>query len=242
MEAMNSKDETLAAIRGHILGDPAAILEDKDMVNALLKAHSGGRRSRNVVDLRTVLVEKLEDRLVRLEDTHRTVIAAAYENLAGTNQVHRATLAIMNPLDFDGFLAALAHDVANILSIDVIRLCLESPAAEAGQSLGPKGELRDLIIALPRHGVNAYVSDNRNIEPRQITLRQCAPDQASVFGNASTWIQSEALMKLDLGDGRLPGLLAFGSEDPHRFNQDQGTDLLTFFSGAFESIMRRWLA
>ncbi|MFQ5623567.1 MAG: DUF484 family protein [Paracoccaceae bacterium] len=238
---MKSKDETLQAIRGHILDDPGAILEDQDLVNALLKAH-GGRGSRNVVDLRTVLVERLEDRLVRLEDTHRNVIAAAYENLAGTNQVHRAALAIMEPPDFEGFLAALAHDVANILSIDVIRLGLESSAATAGQPLGPKGKLHELVFALPRHGVDAYVRDNRNVQPRQITLRQCAPDQASIFGKSSTWIQSEALMKLDLGPGRLPGLLAFGSEDPHRFHQDQGTDLLTFFAGAFERMMRRWLA
>ena len=50
---------------------------------------------RNVVDLRGVLVDRLEERLDRLEDTHREVLAAAYENVAGTNQVHRACLALL---------------------------------------------------------------------------------------------------------------------------------------------------
>ena len=68
-------------------------------MRALLRAD---RRSagRNVVDLRGVLVERLEERLDRLEDTHREVLAAAYENVAGMNQVHRACLALLDAEDF----------------------------------------------------------------------------------------------------------------------------------------------
>ena len=47
----------------------------------------------NVVDLRGIAMERLEARLDRLEDTHRSVIAAAYENLAGTNQIQRNIIA-----------------------------------------------------------------------------------------------------------------------------------------------------
>ena len=54
----------------------------------------------NIVDIRGIAMERLEHRLDRLEDTHRSVIAAAYENLAGTNQIHRAILRMMDPLDF----------------------------------------------------------------------------------------------------------------------------------------------
>jgi uncharacterized protein YigA (DUF484 family) len=32
-----------------------------------------------------------------------------------------------------------------------------------------------------------------------------------------------------------------GSEDPHQFRASQGTDLLTFFTNAFERLMRRYL-
>ena len=78
-------------MRDRILAEPETILEDRDVMNALIGANErlmGG----NVVDLRGIAMERLENRLDRLEDTHRTVIAAAYENLAGTNQVHRAIL------------------------------------------------------------------------------------------------------------------------------------------------------
>ena len=68
------------------------------------------------------------------------------------------------------------------------------------------------------------------------------PEATGIYGEQASWIRSEALMRLDLGAGRLPGMLAFGAEDPHHFRPSQGTDLLAFFSGVFERVMRRWLA
>ncbi|MFW5655763.1 MAG: DUF484 family protein, partial [Roseicyclus sp.] len=62
------------------------------------------------------------------------------------------------------------------------------------------------------------------------------------FGDeAAQWIRSEALIRLDLGPGRLPAMLAMGAEDPQHFRPTQGTDLLAFFGGVFERMMQRWL-
>lgn len=48
-------------------------------------------------------------------------------------------------------------------------------------------------------------------------------------------------MRLDLGEGRMTGMLVLGSEDADQFRPSHGTDLLTFFAGVFERAMRRWL-
>ena len=64
----------------------------------------------------------------------------------------------------------------------------------------------------------------------------------AIYGERAGWIRSEALMRLDFGKGRLPGLLVLGAEDPHQFRASQGTDLLGFFAGVFERTMRRWLS
>jgi uncharacterized protein YigA (DUF484 family) len=74
-----------------------------------------------------------------------------------------------------------------------------------------------------------------------VTLRQVADGNTLIFGADAAWIKSEALLLIDLGAGRLPGMLVMGAEDPHQFRPSQGTDLLTFFAGVFESQMRRWL-
>ena len=73
-------------------------------------------------------------------------------------------------------------------------------------------------------------------------MRQVSHGDGRVYGTRAEWIRSEACLKLDFGPGRLPGLLVMGSEDPHQFTPQQGTDLLAFFAGVFERAMRRWLS
>ena len=118
-------DNTGIAVREKILAKPEVVLEDPELMKALIAANKqtlGG----NVVDLRSIAMERLEARLNRLEDTHRSVIAAAYENLSGTNQVHRAILAMMDPMDLTSFLQNLGSEVAEILRVERIRLFLFS--------------------------------------------------------------------------------------------------------------------
>lgn len=229
-----------AGIREQILSDPGLILEDQELMRALLKADRSAQ-GRNVVDLRGVLVDRLEERLDRLEDTHREVLAAAYDNVAGTNQVHRACLALLEPVDFAGFLQVLTRDVAPILAVEVIRLGLETPKAEPGTSLGPEGPCRGVVVALPQGGVDAYLTQGRGLGARRVTLRQLAKASPDLYGREADTVRSEALLRLDLGGGT-PGLLAFGATDQHRFHPDQGTDLLAFFGGVVERSLRRWLA
>ena len=76
---------------------------------------------------------------------------------------------------------------------------------------------------------------------RAVTLRQIGAGAASIYGEAADWIASEAILRLDLGLGRLPAMLVMGSEDPHQFRPSQGTDLLNFFTGVFERSMKRFL-
>ena len=85
------------------------------------------------------------------------------------------------------------------------------------------------------------MTNGRDLAPRPVVLRPVTPLAATVYGPKADDIRSEALMKLDFGRGRMPALLVFGSEDPHQFKTMHGTDLLAFFAGAFERLMRRWL-
>jgi uncharacterized protein YigA (DUF484 family) len=241
MSDVSPRDAVAAGLRAQILNDPALILEDDELMRALLKADRSSH-GRNVVDLRGVLVDRLEERLDRLEDTHREVLAAAYENVAGTNQVHRACLALLEPADFGGFLQALTRDVAPILGVEVIRLGLEAPGAQPGGGLGPAGPFQDVVVALPAGGAEAYVTQGRGLGARRVTLRQLAVASPDIYGVFAPEIRSEALVRLDLGDGNRGGLLVFGATDGLRFHPDQGTDLLVFFGGVFERCLRRFLA
>ena len=111
-------------LRARLITDPDVILDDPDLMRALIAANERAMGG-NVVDMRGVAMDRLEARLDRLEETHRAVIAAAYENLSGTQQVHRAILRMLDPMEFEAFLRDLDGEVAHILRVDAVRLVLE---------------------------------------------------------------------------------------------------------------------
>lgn len=234
---MTTKPQMDTHVRDKIIADPEVLLEDLDIMRALVAANEKSMGG-NIVDLRGIAMERLEARLDRLEDTHRSVIAAAYENLAGTNQVHRAVLRMMDATKFEVFLLDLSTDVAETLRVDRMRLVLES----ASQADEPVKQMGNVLGVVEPGFIDAYVNRGRNAPVRQVTLRQVQSEDASLYGDKASFIRSEACLKLDFGAGRLPGMLLMGSEDPHQFTPQQGTDLLTFFAGVFERAMRRWLS
>jgi uncharacterized protein len=227
-------------LREIILAEPERLLDDRDVMNALVAANDRTLGS-NIVDLRGIAMQRLENRLDRLEDTHRSVIAAAYENLAGTNQIHRAVLQLLETGSFEAFLQTLATGVAETLRVDLIRLVLET-VQENGETDPALRRLGEVVQVAGRGFVATYMTNGRNVASRPVVLRPTSPLAASVYGVQSGDFRSEALMRLDLGDGRMPAMLVFGSEDPHQFKAMHGTDLLAFFAASFERQMRRWLA
>ena len=235
---MTTKPKIEEALREAIISQPDVILDDKDVMHALIAANEKIMGA-NIVDLRGIAMDRLETRLDRLEDTHRSVIAAAYENLAGTNQIHRAILRMLDPVDFEVFLKDMQGDVAEILRVDAVQLVLESDKAEADPALD---QLDSVLHIRPEGFVDTYLNQGRGGAPRQVTLRQIQNADAALFGEKADFVRSEACLKLDFGPGRLPGVLVLGAEDPHMFGPQQGTDLLVFFTNVFERIMRRWLS
>ena len=235
---MSSSPKIDDTLREAIISQPSVILDDKDLMQALVAANERTMGD-NIVDLRGIAMDRLESRLNRLEDTHRSVIAAAYENLAGTNQVHRAILRMLDPMEFEAFLHDLNGAVSEILRVDATKLVLETLQSDSESTVKRLGEA--LSVAEPGF-IDDYLSNGRRGQVRKVTLRQVQNSSEVIYGENAEWIRSEACMKLDFGDGRLPGLLVMGAEDPHMFGPQQGTNLLAFFTGVFERAMRRWLS
>jgi uncharacterized protein YigA (DUF484 family) len=232
------KADMAEEFRARILADPGLVLDDKDLMRTLVAASESGMGD-NIVDLRGLAMERLEARLDRLEETHRAVIAAAYENLAGTNQIHRAILRMLDPAQFEDFLHTLGSDVARILSVDAVKLVLESPDTGADPALA---RISDVLCVVKPGFIDSYMSSGRGPGTRKVVLRQTVPQTDVLYDDKTPDLRSEACMRLDLGPQRMAGMLVMASDSPHMFKPGQGTDLLSFFAGIFERSMRRWLA
>ncbi|WP_424832823.1 DUF484 family protein [Ruegeria sp.] len=235
---MSSNSKLKDNLRAAILAEPDAVLDDQDLMQALVAANEQAR-GENIIDLRGIAMQRLENRLDRLEDTHRSVIAAAYENLAGTNQVHRAILRLLEPVEFEDFLRVLGSDVADILRVDQLTLILETTAVRDDPAVEKLGGV--LKIVEPGF-VDKYMAKDRPAPARDILLREVRQPNRLIYGDKIDHLRSEACMKLNFGTGRLPGMIVMGAKDPRHFTPQLGTDLLAFFSGVFERSMRHWLS
>ena len=240
---------TSGDLRARIIRDPDLILGDPAVMHALVACDGADDPGGKVVDLRSVAMARLEARLGRIEAAHRTVIAAAYENLAGIQQVQRAILCLLDARSPEGFVDALTGEVASILRLDAVRLVLEGeaeapraaigPAPAAANEAGPpSGALDAALRVVPPGWVSGRVACGAGPMSRVI-LRRGAVLLAE--GSGAPEIGSEAWLALDLADGRGPGLLVLGSGDPDQFAPGQGTELLEFLAGVFERALRRWL-
>ncbi|MCK8464322.1 DUF484 family protein [Aliiroseovarius sp. S1339] len=225
-------------LRAHLIAQPETILDDQDIMRALIAANERSMGA-NIVDMRGIAMERLETRLDRLEDTHKSVIAAAYDNISGMNLIHRAVLRMLDPADFELFMNDLGGEVAEILRVDCVRLVLETEYGQKNSAIGRLGPV--LSIAEPGF-VDEYLGMSPDQSARQVFLRQIQEQEETIYGDTGFWVRSEACIRLDLGEGRLPGMLVLGVEDAQQFKPGQGTDLLAFFGGVFERAMRRWLS
>ena len=222
-------------LRDFITENPRIVLDAPDVMRALLASHDE-TLGQNIVDLRSVAMRRLEAQLGRLEETNRSVIAAAYDNLAGTQQIHRALLKIMEPTDFGGFLSMIGTEMVDILRIDYACLILETQNQSPDPNLAPLGPI---VKPAPSGFVADYLSQNL---AAKVTLRRVTKPNVFVYPEAMDPMGSEACLQLDFGAGTLPGLLILAAKDAEQFSPAQGTDLLTFFATIFERALRRWLA
>lgn len=235
---MSEANKNFENIRNEILSNPKAFIEDQDVMRALVAADRAQQAS-NVVDLRSIAMDRLEQRLNKLEDTHRTVIAAAYDNVSSMNQIHRAVLSLLEPADFAGFLNYINQKMAQTLGVDAVLLCLETQAISADQGPSFTKEFGEAVTFLAIGEIDIYITKGREMNSRAVTMRSVNAEGHSLF--TDTEIKSEALLKLDLGEGNLAGLLVLGSKNTDQFAPSQGSDLLLFLGSVFERIMRRWL-
>ncbi|MEM6422752.1 MAG: DUF484 family protein, partial [Pseudomonadota bacterium] len=218
-------------VRALILAEPELVLADDQVMRALIRAT--GPMERNVVDLRDKLVERLETRLRRLVSANRSMIAAAYENVASTEAVHTAVLAIMEAPDLPGLARALADVLPPRVSIEAARLGVEAEVDDIhpATNLGKGGEA---LLLMPKGTVRRYLDIETGMGEdaplERITLRAAPPEAEMLYEGAP--VTSEALMPLRLETGI--GLLALGSADPERFTPEQGTDLLAFLGRVTE--------
>jgi uncharacterized protein YigA (DUF484 family) len=209
------------AVAAYLAGNPDFLAGRPDLLRALTPVDA--RRGEVVADFQRHVARRLQSELARVSDGHAAFAAASRAALAAQGRVHRAVLALLGARTLDRLVEAATVDLA---------LELEADAAVLGLEADPQAPFAlraDGLRVWPRGRVEAWLPNARAALLGAIPSGTADP---LLFGSAAPLVRSQALLRLDTGPGRPPGLLALGARDAARFQGGGGTDLLLFLARA----------
>ena len=219
---MSGKKEQLKNIidasvaRKFLMQNPDFLINNPDLYSILTPPdRSEGDR---IVDFQNIMIEKIKKNLKDLQ-----------HNLTTQAQVHEAVLCLLETEALNHIGHIVTQDWADMLHIDVIRICFE-----VDHPINPPA-LKEITL-LQKGRVNEYLN-----QEDIILLRGEADVSEDIFGPAKPLVKTEALIKIPKTKYNPPGILAFGSRDLDMFYPGQGTELLRFLGKSYHKCMIQWL-
>jgi uncharacterized protein YigA (DUF484 family) len=215
-------------VRAYLLAHPDFVTNDTELVASLAPARDHGR---NVVDMQHFVIGKLQRQVRTLRDIQSDLIEASSLNSLARDQVHNATLAMLDARNFEDFIGYVTSPdgLAAALGLRAAAICIE-----AANGIHPIGT--GSVHVLEAGGVTRMMGGDLpyRLVPNVLGSR-------GLYGDLANGVQSEALVRLDFSRASPPGLLALGGAAPEQFHPDQAADLLEFLARIVERSVRRWL-
>lgn len=184
----------------------------------------------NVVDLRDFMVERLRDETERLRGRLQELITTSRSNMTAQSRAHSAVLSLLAANTFEELIEIVTGDLAVILDVDVVTLCVEAD----GDTL-PRSRMPGVLILEPGY-IDSLIGSHRDF---MLTARCCG--EPMVFGQGAGLVRSQALIRLSVSPHAPLAMLAIGSRRDTQFEDGQGTELLGFLGAALELTIRAWL-
>jgi uncharacterized protein YigA (DUF484 family) len=216
-----------AEIAAYLKRHPDFLVEHAELI-ALLTPPSR-RQGDNIVDMQHFMLDRLKADLQRVTGQQRDLISTSRSNLSSQQRVHGSVLALIAATSFEQLIQTVTTDLAILLDVDVVTLCIESgdrfarPPMTGIQLIAP-GDVDELLS-----------------RERDVRLEDEVAGDPAIFGAGAGLVKSEALLRLSVANAP-PGLLALGSRRPGKFKAGQGTELLGFLARTLEITISQWLA
>jgi uncharacterized protein YigA (DUF484 family) len=220
-----SAREVMAYLREH----PGFLDRHPDALQ-LLQAPRRHAGEDGVLDFQQFMLERLRRDLGHVQDEQKSLIATSRGNLTNQCRVHKAVLALMRAQSFEQLLQIVTTDLAVLIDVDVVTLCVESTVARTTR-LPLSG-----IHLLKAGTVDALLGPGRDAQ-----LSTDVQGDPNLFGGAAGLVRSQALVRLSFSRAAPIGLMCIGTRNPDTFVPGLGTELLTFLARALEITIAQWL-
>ncbi len=189
-------------------------------------SRSGGS---NVADMQVFMIERLRAAIARLTAHQDAFVALSRRTRSQQGQVHAAVIAMLGATTLEHLIEVVTVDFLRLLHVDVATLCVE-------QGAGEQPCTRAGVCCLEPGTIDEVLGPDRDI----LLSAETAGDER-IFGAGAGLVHSAALVRLRLGRGAPPCLLALGSRHKGSFQPNQGAELLGFLARALEHCLRAWL-
>lgn len=213
-------------VKDFLKKNPDFLIENPELFSVLTPPNRS--TDDEVIDFQNMMIEKLKTNLEDIRNSQGHLINTSRNNLTTQVQVHEAALNLMEADNIQHVCHIVTQDWADMLHIDVIRICFEHPHLNEITSIKE-------IAHIPLGSVEEYLGKDDIIQ-----LRGDVDVSEDIFGPAKSLVKAEALIKIPATDHNPPGILAFGSRDADMFYPGQGTELLRFLGKSFHKCLIQW--
>lgn len=191
------------------------------------------RHGDNVIDLQHHMLGKLQSGLQSMKERYDGLVLSSRDNMSTLSQVHEAALTIIRAHELERLLEVVAMDLPAVFNVDIVRLGLESEAAEFYES--KFGEQGASGIAFLEAGlIDEMLGKNRSTLFVADAEKQYIPGFEQLFSDCEGLVQSAVLLRMRLPSSQRNVVLAFGVRVKNHFHAGQGTEMLLFLAQIIE--------
>lgn len=206
--------------------NPKFLQQNPDAVDYLIPPKGGDRK---VKDFMSFMVERLKQDKEKVVSTARELIDNARSNMNNQQRIQNVVLRVLEARTFEEFIEVITMDMAAMLDTDISVLVVESD----GNSI-PHVHTSGIRL-VPPGTIDKWMAGKSSLLQSNIAGIEV------IYGGAYTLVQSQALLRVDISMNTPPAILAFGSRDPHMFDDGQATDQISFLARVVERQFRTWL-
>jgi uncharacterized protein YigA (DUF484 family) len=222
-----ARTPTAADVGAFLAAHPDFIKDHPEILDGLTPEHR--EFGAGVTDIQSVLIHRLRTENGRLQELHDDLLATGRANLTRQGRIHGAVLSLLEARSFRELMEVTTTDLAIKLDVDVIVLGVENENGIAERSVSG-------IRLLQPGSVEKLMGSGRDV-----VLNADIKGDKMLYGSATGLVASEALLRLHAGRHAPTGILALGARHRHRFDPEQGSELLGFLAQVLELCIRTWL-
>ena len=186
-----------------------------------------------VVDLQHYMLGNLQRNIKSLKIRYDGLVTSCRDNMSTQNQVHNAVIGLIKTRSLEQLLEIITIDLQQLFDVDVVRLGMESEAAQFYDTFYSENNYSGITFVEPGI-VDAAIGHGNAVLLCADTQKSPIEGFEQIFADCEGLINSCALLRLELDMVQRNVLLAFGVRHKDRFLPGQGIELLSFLAQIVE--------